>query len=74
MDSGSLDGMLTPLPESGTFTARIEFKTLPWPASPPREAQALDEDGNILRRPVLKVEDGSTVLECDPAVFAYRLQ
>jgi hypothetical protein len=62
------------LPESGTFTARIECKRLPWPANPPREAEALDENGNILRRLALKLQDGSTVLECDPAAFAYRLR
>lgn len=68
------DGMLTPLPESGTLTARIDLVTLPWPTNPPREAEALDENGNILRRLPLKFQDGSTVLECDPAAFAYRLR
>jgi hypothetical protein len=68
------DGMLTPLPESGTFTVRIDLATLPWPANPPREAEALDENGDILRRLPLKLQDGSTVLECDPAAFAYRLR
>ena len=68
------DGVLTPLPESGAFTARINLATLPWPANPPREAEALDENGNVLRRLPLKIQDGSIALECDPAAFAYRLR
>lgn len=68
------DGTLTPLPESGTFRARIDFGTLPWPMNPAREAEALDEDGNVLRRLPLNLQEGSAILECDPAVFAYRLR
>jgi len=67
------EGILTPLPESGKFTARIDFARLPWSTKPPIEAHALDESGNILRRLPLESKNGSVVLECSPAVFAYRL-
>ena len=66
--------ILTPLPESGQLAVRIDFAGLPWSASPPREAEALGEDGNILRRLSLTRQNGSTVLECDPAVFGYRFR
>jgi hypothetical protein len=34
----------------------------------------LGEDGKILQQLPLKRQNGSTTLECDPAVFAYRLR
>jgi len=68
------DGILTPLPESGTFTAHIDPATLPWARNRPSEAEALDEDGNTIRRLPLKLQDGWAILECEPSVFAYRLR
>ena len=67
------EGVLTPLPESGKLTARIDVAKLPWSMSPPREAEAVDEDGKVLRRVPLRSQDGSVVLECEPGVFAWRL-
>jgi hypothetical protein len=68
------DGVLTPLPGSGNLTARIDFSKLPWSMSPPSQADALGEDGKILQQLPLKRQNGSTTLECDPAVFAYRFR
>lgn len=67
------DGMLTPLPESGAFTARLDLTAIPWATNQPRQAEALDEDGNSIRRFPLNLHDGAAILECEPSVFAYRL-
>jgi hypothetical protein len=66
--------VLTPLPESARFTARVRWNSLPWKLREPREAEAIDEAGKVLRRVPVHTQNGEVALDCDPAVFAYRLR
>ncbi len=64
---------LTPLPGGPKFTARLRWKDLPWPLPDPRRAEALDEEGDVLRRVPLQRDGDELLLTCEPGVFAYRL-
>lgn len=64
---------LTPLPAGSAFTARIRWQGLPWKLKEPKEAEAVDQDGRILRRVPLKMSEGEIQLTCQPDVFTYRL-
>jgi hypothetical protein len=66
--------MLTPLPDSGAFTARLRWAELPWKLAEPRHAQAVDEKGDVVNRVELRNENGQIVLVHEPGVFAWRLQ
>jgi hypothetical protein len=66
--------VVTPLPESARFTARVRWNSLPWKLREPREAEAIDEAGKVLRRIPVQGQNGEVALDCDPAVFAYRLR
>ena len=66
--------LLTPLPESARFTARIRWDSIPRKLQKSRQAEALDEEGRVLRRVPVREENGEVVLDCDPGVFAYRLR
>ena len=68
------DLVVIPLPERPRFTARLHWKTLPWKLGEPREAEALDENGHLLRRVALRKDGGDVVLDCDSDAFSYRLR
>jgi hypothetical protein len=57
---------LIPLPDSGGFSVRLPGKSL-------ARAEAIDEDGALLRTATLHKEGEEAVLSCEPGVFAYRL-
>jgi hypothetical protein len=65
---------LTPLPDSERFQARLRWNALPWRAPAPRYAEAVDENGVILRRAEVRMEGEDIVLTCEPGVFAYRFR
>ena len=46
-DAGTV--VLTPLPSSPKFTARLRWSALPWKLAEPRSAEALDAEGRLLR-------------------------
>jgi hypothetical protein len=71
-ESGAV--VLTPLPLSPRFTARLRWSALPWKAAEPRSAEALDENGRVVRTVQLSKEGGEIVLQTEPEVFAYRLR
>jgi len=64
--------VLTPLPESEAGLLRLP-KGLSMPGSP-RQAQALDIDGHVLKSVPVTREDGEPVLRHERGVFAYRLE
>lgn len=66
-------GVVRPLPDSGKLTARIEAGSLPWSMKAPQAAEALDEDGKVLRQAPVENRNGVAILECEPGVFAWRL-
>ncbi len=63
---------LTPLPDSPAFTVNIRWQDLPWKVREPKEAEALDENGTVLRRIALEKSGSEIHLTTDPEVFAYR--
>jgi hypothetical protein len=65
---------LTPLPLSPAFTVRIRWLGLPWRLAEPKEAEAVREDGSILRRVTIKKSQGEIEFACEPDVFFYRLR
>ena len=65
---------LTPLPSSPRFQARIRWSELPWKLAEPKQAEALGENGEVIRSAALRQENGEIVLDCEPGVFAYRLR
>jgi hypothetical protein len=65
---------VTPLPNSPAFTARLRWKELPWQLAEPKEAEALNESGQVIRRVALAKEGAEIVLACEPGVFSYRLR
>ena len=68
------EGELTPLPDSPAFTVRLSWSSLPWKKPAPRQAEAIAEDGRLIRRIDLRTEDGQIVLECEPGIFTYRFR
>lgn len=76
LDTGAADRpvVLTPLPPSPQFTARLRWSALPWKVAAPGSADALDENGRVLRTVQLKKEGSDIVLQAEPDVFAYRLR
>jgi hypothetical protein len=65
---------LTPLPLSPAFTVRIRWRELPWKTAEPTQAEALREDGSVLRRIPVANNRGEFELNCEPDVFSYRLR
>ncbi len=66
--------VLTPLPNSPAFTLRLRWAQLPWKLAEPKDAEALDQEGRVLRRVPLESRAGEIQLTCEPDVFAYRLR
>jgi hypothetical protein len=64
---------LTPLPLSPAFAVRLRWQELPWKLNQPKEAEAVAEDGGVLRRIPLEAGGGEIRLTCEPDVFSYRL-
>jgi hypothetical protein len=62
---GGGEVVLVPLPDSGTFNARID-----WPGLAVKEAVAISEDGRELGRQAA----GAAGVRCEKGVFAYRLR
>ena len=66
--------VLTPLPSNkARFEARLRWSALPWPLPKPVSVEAVAEDGHLIDRQPARVENDFIVLDCDPAVFCYRL-
>jgi hypothetical protein len=65
---------LTPLPNSPSFTANIRWQDLPWKSREPKEVEAIDESGKVLRQTPLEKRGGEIHLTTEPDVFAYRLR
>ena len=65
---------LTPLPGSVQFEARLRWNKLPWKLTEPKEAEALNENGEVINKVRLQKSGGELVLTCEPDVFAYRLK
>jgi hypothetical protein len=59
--------LLTPLPGGGPFEIRLRV------AKAPRSVEALSESSEVISRAAARVENGTLVIERDPAVFAYRV-
>jgi hypothetical protein len=73
----SLDGgvlQLTPLPAGLPFTARIRWSDLPWRLREPKEAEAVDQDGRVVRRQPVNLSGRELQLACEPGIFAYRFR
>ncbi len=68
------DGLeLTPLPSSPSFTASIRWRDLPWKLAGPKEMEAVDEDGRVLRRAPVGMTNGEVRITSEPDVFSYRI-
>ena len=65
---------LTPLPASPVFQARIRWSELRWKLAEPTQAEALDENGEVVRSVALRRENGELGSDCEAGVFAYRLR
>jgi hypothetical protein len=72
MEGGAV--LVTPLPEGSKFDLRVRWSALPWKPATPRRAEALDENGKVLRAAPIRFEAGELVLTREPDVFAYRLR
>ncbi|MGB9607878.1 MAG: hypothetical protein ACPL7E_05000, partial [bacterium] len=73
----SMDGdalLLTPLPNSPQFEARIKWNSLPWKVKRAEIVEEVDEEGKVLRSYPLRWEGEEAVLICGGDVFAYRLK
>ncbi len=64
---------VTPLPDGPEFTVRIAWSKLPWALPIPTRVEAINLDGNVLRRETLQRDGDTVVLTCVPGVFEYRL-
>ncbi len=66
--------IVTPLPASEAFTARIRPAELPWKLPLPATAEAINESGRVLKTLPLERHDDAVVLAVEAGVFAYRLR
>jgi hypothetical protein len=66
--------IVTALPDGGDFAIRLRWSQLPWKLSTPRQAEALDESGNVASTERLESSGGNVVLNYKRGVFAYRLR
>ena len=64
---------LTPLPFSPSFTVSIRWRDLPWKFAGPKEMEAVDEDGRVLRRAPVRMTGGEVRIDTEPDVFSYRI-
>ncbi len=72
----TIDGdalLVVPLPDSPDFVLRIRWDALPWRLGRPKAAQALKENGEVIKEVDLREEGGEIILHCEKGVFAYRL-
>jgi len=69
------DGQLrvTPLPDGPRFTVRLSWDELPWKLPRPAMAEAIDEQGGVIRKIYLAGKGSAIELTCEPGEFAYRL-
>lgn len=67
--------VLTPLPGNAKarFEARLRWEALPWQLAKPTTVESVAEDGSVLERQPVRIEDELIVVDCDPKVFCYRL-
>ena len=65
---------VTPLPAGLSFTARIRWSDLAWKLREPKEVEAVDQDGRVVRRQPVNLSGGEVQLTCEPAIFAYRFR
>lgn len=65
---------VTAAPDSGAFRVLLRWSQLPWKLPEPRQAEALDESGNVLNTAPLGRVNGDFLLDYAPGVFAYRLR
>lgn len=74
MTSDKAAFVVTPLPASRAFTARIRPAELPWKLPVPAVAEAIDESGSVLKTIPLQRQGDAVILAVEPEVFAYRLR
>jgi hypothetical protein len=65
---------LTPLPYSPAFKVNIRWRDLPWKLAAPKEVEALNEDGTVMRRVPVAIANGEIQLTSEPDVFCYRIR
>jgi hypothetical protein len=65
---------LVPLPSSPSFQANIRWRDLTWKLDGPKEMEALDRGGRVLRRLPLKMTNGEILITSELEVFSYRLR
>ena len=65
---------VTPLPFSPAFKVRLRWHDLPWKLNAPKEVEALDETGGVLRRMPVDRNGEEILLTCESDVFSYRLR
>jgi len=68
--------VVTPLPGRGVgkFTVRLAWEQLPWKLPEPTHVERLAEDGRTVSRDPVRPDDRAILIECEPGVFAYRLE
>jgi hypothetical protein len=64
---------LTPLPNGPSLTVSLRWKDLPWKMAAPREIEAVDEDGRVLRRMPVTMSGREVRITSEPDVFCYRI-
>jgi hypothetical protein len=65
---------VTPAPDGGAFQVRIHWSKLPWKLPPPKQAEAVREDGSSAGISEIRTDVGDIVIECAAGMFAYRLR
>ena len=56
-----------------SFFIGSAWSRLPWKLPVPREAEALDEQANVLSRQTVDRQDDQVTIRCTGEAFAYRL-
>jgi len=65
---------VTAAPEGGAFPVRLRWNRLPWKLAEPSQAEAVGEDGAVMKTVPAGREGGEVVLNYESGVFAYRLR
>jgi hypothetical protein len=65
---------LLPLPSSPSFTAIIRWRDLPWKLSAPKQIEAIDKDGQVLRAVPVAITNGEVLITAEPDAFSYRIR
>jgi hypothetical protein len=65
---------VTAAPEGGAFPVRLRWDRLPWKLAEPSQAEAVGEDGAVMKTVPAGRVGGEVVLNYESGVFAYRLR